>query len=64
MAEIYQPNFLTAKNYLAALMKKALERAGREQEDQQQEEQLAPTPTETEKPEPFDIKSIQRGDQT
>ena len=59
LAEIYQPNFLTAKNYLAALMSKAVERAVRDQPDQprqQQDEQ--PAPTATQDPEPFDINNI------
>ena len=60
LAEIYQPNFLTAKNYLAALMNKAVERAGRDQQDQQpqqqQDDQQAPTATQD--PEPFDINNI------
>ena len=58
LAEIYQPNFLTAKNYLAALMNKAVERAGRDQADQPQQQQEQPAPTTTQDPEPFDINNI------
>ncbi len=58
LAEIYQPNFLTAKNYLAALMNKAVERAGRDQADQPQQQQEQPAPTATQDQEPFDINSI------
>ena len=60
LAEIYQPNFLTAKNYLAALMNKAVERAGRDQQDQQSQQQqdYQQAPTATQDPEPFDINNI------
>ena len=58
LAEIYQPNFLTAKNYLAALMNKAVERAGRDQADQPQQQQEQPAPTATQDQEPFDINNI------
>ena len=56
LSEIYQPNFLTAKNYLDALMNKAVERAGRDQQPQQQEEQ--PAQPATQEQEPFDINNI------
>ena len=56
LAEIYQPNFLTAKNYLAALMSKAVERAS--QADQQQSGTQTNAQVATKNPEPFDINSI------
>ena len=59
LAEIYQSNFSTAKNYLAALMSKAVERAGRDQTDKQQQQQDdQPAQTATQDPEPFDINNI------
>jgi hypothetical protein len=58
LAEIYQPNFLTAKNYLAALMNKAVERAGREKQPAKQSEIPTDAPVENKYPEPFDINNI------
>lgn len=57
LAEIYQPNFLTAKNYLAALMNKAVERASQAGQ-QQSETQTNAQQVATKNPEPFDINSI------
>ena len=58
LSEIYQPNFLTAKNYLAALMDKAIERAGREKQPAKQSEIPTDAPVENKYPEPFDINNI------
>ena len=58
LSEIYQPNFLMAKNYLAALMNKAIERAGREKQPAKQSEIPTDAPVENKYPDPFDINNI------